>query len=149
MPKFTVREFCVAFGLEQDGTDYIGAITLLKTLVKHGVAKEVGKVNATRLGRKSIVYELPDPIVLPIPQTVSVPAALPTPKKKKAKVKQEVEQVVEEEVAEEETPEPVVEVQPVVEEEETPEPVAEVQPVEEEPVAAGNCSYDFGDEDDD
>lgn len=77
MPKFTVREFCVAMGLEQDGTDYLGAITLLKTLVKHGAAKEAGKVNASRLGRKSIVYDVPDPIVLPLPQMVSVPATIP------------------------------------------------------------------------
>lgn len=140
MPRFTVREFCVAMGLEQDGTDYIGAITLLKTLVKHGVAKEAGKVNATRLGRKSIVYELPDPIVLPIPQSVNVPAALPTPKKKKTKtvvveqevVEQEVEQVAEE-------PTPVQEVEEV-------QPVAEVKS---EPVVAGSFSYDFGDEDED
>jgi hypothetical protein len=125
MPKVTVREFCVAMGLEQDGTDYIGAITLLKTLVKHGVAKEAGKVNASRLGRKSIVYDLPDPIVLPIPQMVSVPATIPQEPKE--------EPVVEEPVAEE-----VQEVVETVAEQEIP--VA---------VAAQEFSYDYGDEDDD
>jgi hypothetical protein len=125
MPKFTVREFCVAMGLEQDGTDYIGAITLLKTLVKHGAAKEAGKVNASRLGRKSIVYDLPDPIVLPIPQMVNVPATLPK------------------------APEPVV--APVVEEV-VEEQVEEVVDQAEVAVAAGPVSeytYDFGDEDED
>lgn len=77
MPRFTVREFCVAMGLEQDGTDYLGAITLLKTLVRHGAAKEAGKVNASRMGRKSILYDVPDTIVLQIPQSVAVPATIP------------------------------------------------------------------------
>lgn len=124
MPKFTVREFCVAMGLEQDGTDYLGAITLLKTLVKHGAAKEAGKVNASRLGRKSIVYDVPDPIVLPLPQMVSVPATIPEAPKE---VVEPVENVVVE------------------------EPV-EVQEVVEVPVAAaseGGYTYDFGDEDED
>jgi hypothetical protein len=119
MPKFTVREFCVAMGLEQDGTDYLGAITLLKTLVKHGAAKEAGKVNASRLGRKSIVYDVPDPIVLPLPQMVSVPAAIP-------------------EAPKEEVSEPVVEVLAEVKEE-VPVAVA----------SESGYTYDFGDEDED
>jgi len=127
MPKFTVREFCVAMGLEQDGTDYLGAITLLKTLVKHGAAKEAGKVNASRLGRKSIVYDVPDPIVLPLPQMVSVPSTIP-------------------EAPKEEVLEPVE----ILAEENEPEVLAEVK--EEVPVAAASESgytYDYGDEDED
>lgn len=121
MPKFTVRQFCVAMGLEEEGTDYLGAITLLKTLVKHGAAKEAGKVNASRMGRKSILYELPDPIILPIPQTISVPATIPT-----------VEKVEE----------------PVAEETQVVEQVLEVRQEESnEPVVAGNFTYDYGDED--
>ena len=122
MPKFTVREFCVAMGLEQDGTDYLGAITLLKTLVKHGAAKEAGKVNASRLGRKSIVYDVPDPIVLPIPQMVSVPATIP-------EVPKEV----------------VVPVEDVVVE----EPVAQEVEVPVASASTGGYTYDFGDEDED
>lgn len=75
-------------GLEQSGADYLGASTLLKVLVKHGVAKDAGKVNSSRRGRKSVVYDLPDPIVLPIPQMVEVPATIPA--------KPEPEEVVEE-----------------------------------------------------
>ena len=123
MPKFTVREFCVAMGLEQDGTDYLGAITLLKTLVKHGAAKEAGKVNASRMGRKSVVYDVPDTIVLQIPQNVAVPATIPP--------------------APATIPEPVQEVQ----EQETVGQVQE-QETELEPVGSG-FTYDFGDEDDD
>ena len=119
MPKFTVREFCVAMGLEPEGTDYIGAITMLKTLVKHGAAKEAGKVNASRLGRKSVVYEVPDPIVLPIPQMVSVPATIPEA--------------------------PPVEV-PV---EEVVEPVAEAKEAPVAAATGGGYTYDFGDEDED
>ena len=87
-------------GLEQSGADYLGASTLLKVLVRHGVAKDAGKVNSSRRGRKSVVYDLPDPIVLPIPQMVEVPATIPA--------KPEPEEVVEEVVEAEEPVEAVL-----------------------------------------
>ena len=65
MPRFTVREFAKTVGLEEVGPDYVGAGIMLKMLCKHGLAKEVDtKTSISGKGRKSMVYELSDKIVL-------------------------------------------------------------------------------------
>jgi len=113
MPRFTVREFAKTVGLEEVGPDYVGAGIMLKMLCKHGLAKEVDKLtSASGKGRKSMVYELSDKIVLDFGsmQTASNGFAPKVKKPKKQKeeiapevdVAPEVEEVTTEEVTTEE-----------------------------------------------
>lgn len=71
MPNMTVREFAKCIGLETTGPDYVASGIMLKMLCRQGIAKEVGKINTSATGRKSVVYELPDQVVLPISSYVA------------------------------------------------------------------------------
>lgn len=62
MAKFTSLQFMEAIGLKI--SDYNGAKILLRSLLKKGVAKEVGKISRHGTGRPMIVYELPKKISL-------------------------------------------------------------------------------------
>lgn len=87
MPNMTVREFAKCIGLDTTGPDYVASGIMLKMLCRQGIAKEVGKINTSATGRKSVVYELPDSVVLPISSYVagSVVAKVGTKTKRKKK----------------------------------------------------------------
>lgn len=92
MARFTSLEFMEALGLGY--FDYNGAKILLRLLQQKGIAKEVGKISPTGMGRKTKVYEIPEQITL----NVTPPAVMPLhpPKKKKPKpVEEEAEVKVE------------------------------------------------------
>lgn len=101
MAKYTVREFAKTLGLETSGTDYVAMGVVLKLLCDKGIAKEVERINTSARGRKSVVYEVPDTIVLDM-------TAVATVEEPEEQVVATVEeQVVEETVAE---PEVVLEI---------------------------------------
>lgn len=68
MARYTLREFATVVGLktDQDGTIRSGII--LKALCGLGLAKEVGKKQGST-GRPAVVYEVQDPIVIPLGAT--------------------------------------------------------------------------------
>jgi UDP-N-acetyl-D-mannosaminuronic acid transferase (WecB/TagA/CpsF family) len=116
MPKYTVREFAKSLGLETKGTDYVAMGVVLKLLCDKGIAKEVERINTSVRGRKSVVYEVPETIVLEVPPVATVEEVAETPETVETEV---VVETVETEVVVE-TPETVetevVETQMVVEE---------------------------------
>lgn len=81
MARFTSLEFMEALGLGY--FDYNGAKILLRLLQQKGIAKEVGKISPTGMGRKTKVYEIPEQITL----SVTPPAVMPTYPTKKKKPK--------------------------------------------------------------
>jgi hypothetical protein len=72
MPKYTAREFAKSLGLETKGTDYVAMGVVLKLLCDKGIAKEVERINTSVRGRKSVVYEVPETIVLEVPPVSTV-----------------------------------------------------------------------------
>lgn len=90
MKRYTIREFTDAIGLGKDRDSVTRSGIILKALCGLGIAKESGLKQGTT-GRPSVVYEVPDPIVIPLvgtqktvsvkeaPVEVLVPAALPRP----------------------------------------------------------------------
>lgn len=97
MKRYTIREFTDAIGLGKDRDSVTRSGIILKALCGLGIAKESGLKQGTT-GRPSVVYEVPDPIVIPLivsqrpveavqkpveaeeaPVEVVVPAALPKP----------------------------------------------------------------------
>lgn len=113
MPKYTVREFAKTLGLETKGTDYVAMGVVLKLLCDKGIAKEVERINTSARGRKSVVYEVPETIVLEMTAVATVEE--PVEEQVVATVE---EQVVEETVEVVAEPEVVLEIKPetVVEE---------------------------------
>ena len=109
MPKMTVREFAKCIGLETTGPDYVASGIMLKMLCRQGIVKEVGKINTSATGRKSVVYELPDQVVLPISSYVAgavvskVVSTKPKRKKKEESEPVKVEDLVIESAPVEET----------------------------------------------
>lgn len=71
MPKYTVREFAKTLGLDTKGTDYVAMGVVLKLLCDKGIAKEVERINTSVRGRKSVVYEVPETIVLDLTPVVA------------------------------------------------------------------------------
>jgi hypothetical protein len=90
MARYTIREFTDAIGLGKDRDSVTRSGIILKALCGLGIAKESGLKQGTT-GRPSVVYEVPDPIVIPLvglqkpvakqdaPVEVVVPATLPRP----------------------------------------------------------------------
>lgn len=164
MPRFTVREFAKTVGLEEVGPDYVGAGIMLKMLCKHGLAKEVDKLTSTSgKGRKSMVYELSDKIVLDFSamQAASKGFAPKVKKPRKQKQKEVVETPVAEEVVTPEVETSVVEIATDADvitqwEEEVKETdvvkqeaeVVETAPVEAAAPAEPLTFYSYGGEDD-
>jgi hypothetical protein len=62
--RMTVREFASSIGLKKTGLDYLGSTVLMKLLCKKGIARKVGKVSLTRMGRPSELFEVPVEITL-------------------------------------------------------------------------------------
>jgi hypothetical protein len=62
--KMTVREFASSIGLKKTGLDYLGSTVLMKLLCKKGIARKVGKVSLTKMGRPSDLFEVPVEITL-------------------------------------------------------------------------------------
>lgn len=62
--KMTVREFAASLGLKKTGLDYLGSTVLMKLLCRKGIARKVGKVSLTRMGRPSDIFEVPVEITL-------------------------------------------------------------------------------------
>lgn len=57
--RMTVREFASSLGLKKTGLDYLGSTVLMRLLCKKGIAKKVGRVSLTRMGRPSDIFEVP------------------------------------------------------------------------------------------
>ena len=57
--KMTVREFASSLGLKKTGLDYLGSTVLMRLLCKKGIARKVGKVAMTKMGRPSDIFEVP------------------------------------------------------------------------------------------
>jgi hypothetical protein len=57
--KMTVREFASSLGLKKTGLDYLGSTVLMRLLCKKGIARKVGKVALTKMGRPSDIFEVP------------------------------------------------------------------------------------------
>jgi hypothetical protein len=62
--KMTVREFATSLGLKKTGLDYLGTTVLMRLLCKKKIARKVGKVAMTKMGRPSDVFEVPVEITL-------------------------------------------------------------------------------------
>jgi len=62
--KMTVREFASSLGLKRTGLDYLGTTVLMKLLCKKKIARKVGKVALTKMGRPSDLFEVPVEITL-------------------------------------------------------------------------------------
>lgn len=73
MARYTIREFTEAVGLGKDRDSVTRSGIILKALCGLGVAKEVGKKHGSN-GRPAVVYEVQDPIVIPL---VSQSSAIP------------------------------------------------------------------------
>ena len=65
MARYTIREFTEAVGLEKDRDGMIRSGIILKALCGMGVAKETG-TKKHGSGRPAAVYEVSDPIVIPL-----------------------------------------------------------------------------------
>lgn len=65
MASYTIREFTEAVGLGKDRDSVIRSGIILKALCGLGVAKETG-TRKHGSGRPAAVYEVPDPIVIPL-----------------------------------------------------------------------------------
>ena len=75
MARYTIREFTEVVGLGKDRDSVIRAGIILKALCGIGMAKETGTRRQGN-GRPAAVYEVQDPIVIPLsgtqkPATVS------------------------------------------------------------------------------
>lgn len=57
--RMTVREFASSIGLKKTGLDYLGSTVLMRLLCKKGIAKKVGRMSLTRMGRPSDIFEVP------------------------------------------------------------------------------------------
>ena len=62
--KMTVREFASSLGLKKTGLDYLGSTVLMRLLCKKGIARKVGKIALTKMGRPSDLFEVPVEITL-------------------------------------------------------------------------------------
>jgi hypothetical protein len=65
MASYTIRDFTEVVGLGKDRDSVIRSGIILKALCGLGIAKETGTRKQGN-GRPAAVYEVPDPIVLPI-----------------------------------------------------------------------------------
>jgi len=65
MARYTIREFTEAVGLGKDRDSVTRSGIILKALCGLGIAKEVGKKHGSN-GRPAVVYEVQDPIVIPL-----------------------------------------------------------------------------------
>lgn len=65
MARYTLKEFASVVGLKSDQDGTIRSGIILKALCGLGVAKEVGKKQGST-GRPAVVYEVQDPIVIPL-----------------------------------------------------------------------------------
>lgn len=65
MARYTIREFTEAVGLGKDRDSCIRSGIILKALCGLGIAKETGTRKHGN-GRPAAVYEVPDPIVIPL-----------------------------------------------------------------------------------
>jgi len=74
MARYTISEFTEVVGLGKDRDSVIRSGIILKALCGIGVAREVGKKQGSN-GRPALVYEVPDPIVIPLGSANAVPAA--------------------------------------------------------------------------
>jgi hypothetical protein len=55
----TVREFASSLGLKRTGLDYLGSTVLMRLLCKKKIARKVGRMAVTRMGRPSDLFEVP------------------------------------------------------------------------------------------
>jgi len=62
--KMTVREFAASLGLKKTGLDYLGTTVLMRLLCKKKIARKVGTISMTKMGRPSDVFEVPVEITL-------------------------------------------------------------------------------------
>lgn len=76
MARYTIREFTEAVGLGKDRDSVTRSGIILKALCGLGIAKEVGRKSVGN-GRPATLYEVPDPIVIPLGVAAEVPE--PTP----------------------------------------------------------------------
>lgn len=65
MARYTIREFTEAVGLGTDRDSVTRSGIILKALCGLGIAKETG-TKKHGPGRPAAVYEVPDPIVIPL-----------------------------------------------------------------------------------
>jgi len=65
MARYTIREFTEAVGLGKDRDSVTRSGIILKALCGLGIAKEVGRKHGSN-GRPAALYEVPDPIVIPL-----------------------------------------------------------------------------------
>jgi len=82
MARYTIREFTEAVGLGKDRDSVTRSGIILKALCGLGIAKEVGRKNIGN-GRPATLYEVQDPIVIPLgvqsAAAVEPPEAEPIP----------------------------------------------------------------------
>lgn len=88
MARYTISEFTEVVGLGKDRDSVIRSGIILKALCGIGVAREAGKKQGSN-GRPALVYEVQDPIVIPLglakaalkaqAPAVQVPVAEPEP----------------------------------------------------------------------
>jgi hypothetical protein len=57
--KMTVREFASSLGLKRTGLDYLASTVLMRLLCRKKIARKVGKVALTKMGRPSDLFEVP------------------------------------------------------------------------------------------
>jgi hypothetical protein len=65
MARYTIRDFTEVVGLGKDRDSVIRAGIVLKALCGIGLAREVGKRQGGN-GRPAVVYEVDDPITIPL-----------------------------------------------------------------------------------
>lgn len=65
MASYTIRDFTEVVGLGKDRDSVIRAGIFLKALCGLGIAKETG-TKRQGAGRPAAVYEVPDPIMIPL-----------------------------------------------------------------------------------
>jgi len=65
MARYTIREFTEVFGMDKDRNGLVVTSCVVKALCKLGIVREVGKRQGAT-GRPSLVYEVDDPITIPL-----------------------------------------------------------------------------------
>jgi hypothetical protein len=65
MARYTIRDFTEVVGLGKDRDSVIRAGIVLKALCGIGLAREVGRKQGGN-GRPAVVYEVDDPITIPV-----------------------------------------------------------------------------------
>lgn len=65
MARYTIREFTDAIGLGKDRDSVTRSGIILKALCGLGIARESGRKHGTG-GRAAVLYEVSDPIVIPL-----------------------------------------------------------------------------------